>query len=97
MLYDRLAGLPLEYDAKYGAVVRAGRRHGIPTPLHEAFVALLGAISDAPPAASPDPAAAVSPQRRAMHADRSSDCGQVAAHRRSSGRTWTGNAGSLRS
>ena len=47
MLYDRLAGNPLEYDAKYGAVVRAGRRHGIPTPLHQAFVGLLGAISDA--------------------------------------------------
>ena len=51
MLYDRLAGLPLEYDAKYGAVVRAGRRHGIATPLHESFVALLGALSDAPPTA----------------------------------------------
>lgn len=50
MLYDRLAGHPLEHDAMYGAVVRAGRRHGIPTPLHQAFVALLGAISDAPPA-----------------------------------------------
>lgn len=49
MLYDRLAGNPLEYDAKYGAVVRAGRRHGIATPLHQAFVGLLGAISDAPP------------------------------------------------
>jgi 2-dehydropantoate 2-reductase len=49
MLYDRLAGNPLEYDAKYGAVVRAGRRHGIPTPLHQAFVALLGAISDGAP------------------------------------------------
>ena len=53
MLYDRLAGSPLEYDAMYGAVVRAGRRHGIATPLHQAFVALLGAISDAPPAAPP--------------------------------------------
>jgi 2-dehydropantoate 2-reductase len=45
MLYDRLAGNPLEYDAKYGAVVRAGGRHGIPTPLHQAFAALLGAVS----------------------------------------------------
>lgn len=52
MLYDRLAGHPLEHDAKYGAVVRAGRRHGIPTPLHQTFDALLGAISagDAPSA-----------------------------------------------
>lgn len=46
MLYDRLAGLPLEHDALYGAVVRAGRRHGIPTPLHQAFTAMLAAISD---------------------------------------------------
>ena len=28
MLYDRLAGRPLEHDAIYGAVVRAGVRHG---------------------------------------------------------------------
>jgi 2-dehydropantoate 2-reductase len=55
MLYDRLAGNPLEYDAKYGAVVRAGRRHGIATPLHQAFVGLLGAISDAPPPVSGAP------------------------------------------
>jgi len=47
MLYDRLAGHPLEHDAKYAAVVRAGRRHGIPTPLHATFDALLGAISAA--------------------------------------------------
>ena len=45
MLYDRLAGHPLEHDAKYGAVVRAGRRHAVPTPLHQTFDALLGAIS----------------------------------------------------
>jgi 2-dehydropantoate 2-reductase len=43
MLYDRLAGRPLEHDALYGAVVRAGHRHGIPTPLHEALLALLAA------------------------------------------------------
>ena len=43
MLYDRLAGRPLEHDALYGAVARAGRRQGIPTPLHDAFDALLGA------------------------------------------------------
>ncbi|MGH8914945.1 MAG: 2-dehydropantoate 2-reductase [Acidimicrobiia bacterium] len=47
MLYDRLAGRALEYDALNGAVVRAGKRHGIPTPLNEAMVALLGAISEA--------------------------------------------------
>ncbi len=46
MLYDRLAGRALEYDALNGAVVRVGRRHGIPTPLNSSMVALLGAISD---------------------------------------------------
>lgn len=33
MLYDRLASRPLEHDAIYGAVVRAGRRHNVPTPV----------------------------------------------------------------
>jgi 2-dehydropantoate 2-reductase len=47
MLYDRLAGRPLEHDAIYGAVVRAGIRHGIPTPLSETMAALLSAVSDA--------------------------------------------------
>ena len=49
MLYDRLAGRPLEFDALYGAVVRAGRRQGIPTPLQGAFLALLAAVSQAVP------------------------------------------------
>jgi 2-dehydropantoate 2-reductase len=42
MLYDRRAGRPLEHDAITGAVVRAGRRHGIATPVTEAVDALLG-------------------------------------------------------
>jgi len=46
MLYDRLAGRSLEYDALNGAVVRIGARHGVPAPLNRAMVALLGAISD---------------------------------------------------
>jgi 2-dehydropantoate 2-reductase len=46
MLYDRLAGRPLEYDALNGAVVRAGELHGVPTPLNRAMVALLGAVSE---------------------------------------------------
>jgi 2-dehydropantoate 2-reductase len=52
MFYDRSAGRPLEYDALYGAVVRAGRRHGIPTPLHDTLAALLAAVPGrpAPPA-----------------------------------------------
>jgi len=48
MLYDRMAGHPMEQDAKYGAVLRAGARHGIATPLHSTFHALLTAISEAP-------------------------------------------------
>lgn len=46
MLYDRLAGRSLEYDALNGAVVRIGERHGVPAPLNRAMVALLAAISD---------------------------------------------------
>jgi 2-dehydropantoate 2-reductase len=45
MFYDRRAGRPLEHDALYGAVVRAGSRHGIPTPLHDTLAALLAAVS----------------------------------------------------
>lgn len=45
MYQDRMAGRPTEYDAIYGAVVRAGQRHGLDTPLHRAFVALLAAAA----------------------------------------------------
>ena len=44
MLYDRLAGRPLEHEYLTGAVVGAGERHGIPTPLNRAVLALLRAI-----------------------------------------------------
>ncbi|MDC7786550.1 2-dehydropantoate 2-reductase [Rhodoplanes sp. TEM] len=47
MYYDRLAGRGFEVDALTGAVVAAGERHGVPTPLNRAFLALLRAISDA--------------------------------------------------
>lgn len=40
---DRLASRPMEVDARNGAVVRAGLRHGIPTPLNTMAVALLSA------------------------------------------------------
>jgi 2-dehydropantoate 2-reductase len=43
MLYDRLAGRPLELDARNGAIVRIGARHGVPTPLNGAACALLAA------------------------------------------------------
>lgn len=38
---DRAAGRPMETDARNGAVVRFGRKHGIPTPLNEMAVTLL--------------------------------------------------------
>lgn len=47
MLWDRLAGRELEYDARNGAVVRAGARLGIPTPYNETVTALLEAVSAA--------------------------------------------------
>ena len=46
MYFDRLAGRPLEIEALTGAVVAAGERHGVPTPLNRAFLALLHAVSD---------------------------------------------------
>ncbi len=41
MLYDRLAGRPLEHEYLTGAVVAAGADHGVPTPLNAAVLALL--------------------------------------------------------
>ena len=40
---DRAAGRPMETDARNGAVVRFGRKHGIHTPLNEMAVTLLNA------------------------------------------------------
>jgi 2-dehydropantoate 2-reductase len=47
MYFDRLAGRPLEIEALTGAIVAAGARHGIPTPLNAMLLTLLRAISDA--------------------------------------------------
>lgn len=47
MYFDRLAGRTLEADPLTGAIVEAGRRHGIPTPLNSALLALMHAINDA--------------------------------------------------
>jgi 2-dehydropantoate 2-reductase len=47
MYFDRLAGRHLEVDALTGAIVAAGARHGIATPLNTALLALLRAIDDA--------------------------------------------------
>ncbi|MDG2111140.1 MAG: 2-dehydropantoate 2-reductase [Actinomycetota bacterium] len=43
MHQDRLAGRSTEHDALYGAVVRFGERHGIPTPVNAAVGALVAA------------------------------------------------------
>jgi 2-dehydropantoate 2-reductase len=47
MLYDRLAGRPLEVEELTGAVVRKGNALGVPVPLNVAVSALLGAIDEA--------------------------------------------------
>jgi 2-dehydropantoate 2-reductase len=44
MLADRLAGRPMETDARNGAIVRKGEKHGIPTPMNRMAVALLNAV-----------------------------------------------------
>lgn len=38
---DRLAGRPMELDARNGVIIRLGRQHGIPTPYNEMAVGLL--------------------------------------------------------
>jgi len=48
MLADRRLGLPLEVDARNGAVARIGARHGIATPLNKTLTALLAAIHTEP-------------------------------------------------
>jgi len=47
MYFDRLAGRSFEVEALTGAVVAAGERHGIATPLNRVFLALLRAINAA--------------------------------------------------
>ena len=42
---DRLAGRPIEIDARNGAIVRIGRRHDIATPVNQMIVALLEAAA----------------------------------------------------
>lgn len=48
MLYDRLAGLPLEHEHITGTLVRAADRHGIPVPLNRTLLTLLRAIEPKP-------------------------------------------------
>jgi 2-dehydropantoate 2-reductase len=45
---DRLAGRPMEIDARNGVIVRLGRRHGIATPGNQIAVALLEAMAKHP-------------------------------------------------
>ena len=40
---DRLAGNPMEIEARNGVIVRLGEKHGIPTPVNRLFVTLLAA------------------------------------------------------
>jgi 2-dehydropantoate 2-reductase len=42
---DRIAGRPMEIDARNGVIVRLGAKHGIATPLNAAMVALLEACA----------------------------------------------------
>lgn len=41
---DRAAGRPMEIDARNGAVVRFGRKHGVPTPCNQMAAILLAAM-----------------------------------------------------
>lgn len=44
MYADRLAGRPMELDARNGVIVRLGQKHDIATPTNALFVALLSAV-----------------------------------------------------
>jgi 2-dehydropantoate 2-reductase len=41
---DRLAGRPMEIDARNGVIVRKGLLHGIKTPVNKMIVALLNGV-----------------------------------------------------
>jgi 2-dehydropantoate 2-reductase len=47
MYFDRMAGRKIEVEALTGAIVAAGARHGIATPLNKALLTLLRAINAA--------------------------------------------------
>jgi 2-dehydropantoate 2-reductase len=48
MYFDRINGRPLEIEALTGAVVAAGERHGVATPINRVLLTLGRAVSDAP-------------------------------------------------
>jgi 2-dehydropantoate 2-reductase len=41
---DRMAGRPMEIDARHAVIVRLGEKHGIPTPMNRLAVTLLTAV-----------------------------------------------------
>ena len=47
MYFDRLAGRALEVEVLTGAIVAAGERLGLATPLNRMLLTLLRAVSDA--------------------------------------------------
>lgn len=54
LLADRLAGRPMEIDARNGVIARLGARHGIATPLNDLTARLLAAAQPGlPPGAAP--------------------------------------------
>jgi len=44
---DRVAGRPMEYDARNGVIVRLGMTHGIAAPMNQLMVTLLEAAQQA--------------------------------------------------
>lgn len=46
MYADRVAGRPMEYDARNGVIVRLGRKHGIDAPMNALMVSLLEAAQN---------------------------------------------------
>ncbi|HET9865197.1 MAG TPA: 2-dehydropantoate 2-reductase [Steroidobacteraceae bacterium] len=46
MYADRMAGRPMEYDARNGVIARLGRKHGIPAPMNALMAALLEAAQN---------------------------------------------------
>ncbi|MCI2418788.1 2-dehydropantoate 2-reductase [Saccharopolyspora sp. K220] len=56
MLQDRVAGRSLEHDGLIGPVVRLGAKHGIPTPVNRAMLALVANLRG--PEQAPNPVTA---------------------------------------
>jgi 2-dehydropantoate 2-reductase len=53
---DFMAGRPLELEALNGAVVRAGRKAGVPTPINDVIYAMLGPFAGGQPRPASRPA-----------------------------------------